>query len=321
MDIVEVDVDRLDPQLRASWHRAAVAISRTDAPEDPEPTVEQAGANLVPDPFGRLRAWLARDGDVIGLATARLADPNDNPHLCELAVQVHPQWRRRGVGRALADVAMDAARADGRTTADSYVETDAGRGFAQRLGARKVHAAYRNLLLLAEAKLEPTRADGYRLAAWTDRTPDGLVDRLAVAKESMRDAPTGEMDMQPWSWDATRVRRLEDIVVRRLRAVLLTIAAIHEDSGDVAGLTEVVVWPAPAVRAHQWDTVVVPAHRGHGLGLALKSAMVERLRAEAPGVSEVQTFNAVDNAPMLAVNERLGFRPVATEDVWQTPLG
>ena len=40
-------------------------------------------------------------------------------------------------------------------------------------------------------------------------------------------------------------------------------------------------------RARQHDTAVVPAHRSHGLGLWIKSAMLVALRAEQPDVTGI----------------------------------
>ena len=57
------------------------------------------------------------------------------------------------------------------------------------------------------------------------------------------------------------------------------------------------------------DTVVVPAHRGYGLGRALKARMLFELRSAEPQLTEVQTWNAFENEPMLRVNAELGFIP------------
>ena len=69
-----------------------------------------------------------------------------------------------------------------------------------------------------------------------------------------------------------------------------------------------------------YDTAVVPAHRGHGLGLALKAAMVDWLQQEHAPVREIETNNAEDNAHMLRVNEELGFRSAKRTFVYQAEL-
>ena len=59
------------------------------------------------------------------------------------------------------------------------------------------------------------------------------------------------------------------------------------------------------------------AHRGHRLGLRLKLAMADWLSAERPDVLATDTWNAEDNGPMIAVNEALGMRVVASNSAYR----
>ena len=56
--------------------------------------------------------------------------------------------------------------------------------------------------------------------------------------------------------------------------------------------------------------MVLPGHRGHALGLALKLATHEALMAAEPQCRLVTTNNADANAQMNAVNDQLGYRLV-----------
>ena len=51
---------------------------------------------------------------------------------------------------------------------------------------------------------------------------------------------------------------------------------------------------------------MVAAHRGHRLGLRMKLAMLEWLRAERRDVEVIDTWNVPGNAPMIAINDALG---------------
>lgn len=84
------------------------------------------------------------------------------------------------------------------------------------------------------------------------------------------------------------------------RPDLLVIGFDGDEPVAVAMVTEF-----PGGMAYNWMTGVMPSHRGHGLGLAAK---VEALRrAKASGIAEVWTENHNRNAPMLAINARLGY--------------
>jgi hypothetical protein len=58
--------------------------------------------------------------------------------------------------------------------------------------------------------------------------------------------------------------------------------------------------------AHQEDTTVVGAHRGHRLGVLLKLEMLRWIAQDRPEVRATETWNSVQNHHMLAVNEALG---------------
>lgn len=78
--------------------------------------------------------------------------------------------------------------------------------------------------------------------------------------------------------------------------------------GTVVGLTEAMVSTHSAHHGVQGGTLVLQGHRGHRLGMAMKVANQQALRARFPGCQVLLTGNASSNAPMNAVNDRLGFR-------------
>ncbi|MEU9110203.1 GNAT family N-acetyltransferase [Streptomyces sp. NPDC048483] len=67
----------------------------------------------------------------------------------------------------------------------------------------------------------------------------------------------------------------------------------------------------------RYDTVVLPGHRGHGLGRAVKLRTLERLRAKRPGVREITTTVADENRPMRVVNAALGYRAEGGPGLYQ----
>ena len=86
----------------------------------------------------------------------------------------------------------------------------------------------------------------------------------------------------------------------------------------MAGNTELVLSDATMRGGvFQSGTLVLPSHRGHRLGLALKLANHRQLQAVEPAPRLVHTYSAEENTPMIAVNTRLGFRPVELSDEWQ----
>lgn len=231
-------------------------------------------------------------------------------------VTVSPQARRRGVGRALLAAAVRRGYAEGFTSLGVEVAggTDAV-AFYERYGFRCAYVEIRNVLKMSTVDwsrlggMAGRVGAGYRVEYCPGGPPERLYAEYAEAKEIVRDSyDPGDLELRPSSYDPDRLRAsLATLHARGLKPYI--VLGIHEATGKVAGLTEVVVPAQHPTRADQYDTVVVPAHRGYGLGRAMKARMLLELRSAEPGVTEVQTWNALENEPMLRVNAELGFQP------------
>ncbi|MGW7433406.1 GNAT family N-acetyltransferase [Streptomyces sp. NPDC054861] len=307
---------RVSADEAAAWHRVVAASMAHDLPGVPAPDPGQIHAQLTqPALSSRRLTWLATgaDGVPVGVAGLRVFTSPGQEHLSELELHVDPAHRRLGTGSLLLAVAVEACRTENRRSLIAAAPADGpGEAFGVRRGFRPALTLDHLLLRLdelPEADLRRTAEaehPGYRLTGWTGAVPDELADAFAAAKNAMNDMPVGDLDYGSVAWDADRVRAMAQVIADRGDA-LLTIAAVHDD-GTMAGYTEILLPQGSGPRAQQYDTAVVPAHRGHGLGVWVKTAMVRRLRAEYPDVVEIETDNADDNAHMLAVNHRLGFR-------------
>ncbi|MCW2913345.1 MAG: GCN5-related N-acetyltransferase [Actinomycetia bacterium] len=304
MDIIAVD-DPSDDQIR-EWHDVVRAAHACDHPDGPVQTLAETSARLLGQGGGcRHLLWAAVEDGMAGVAYLRL--PNEPGRAGEIDIQVRPRRRRQGIGSRLLAVAADGVRAGDCGTVISQVFADAPAvPFLESHGFRCVLTMRE--LVLRMSDVEPGRLNGvlrpgppgYELVRWTGTVPDALADGFAEAKVAMAELPAGEQ----MRWDADRVREMAEMVAKR-GDDLYTVAAVRGD--HVAGFTEIVVPCSSPARAAQYDTVVVPEHRGRRLGIWVKAAMLEWLRAERPEVTEIETDNADDNQHMLAVNEELGF--------------
>lgn len=304
-------VSWMSAEQALSWHGVLAASLEHDLPGQPSPTPKQVHTLLTTAGLDSRRLfWLATepDGTVAGVAALRLFTGAGQEHLAELELHVHPHRRRRGVGsQLLAQVVFAAQVENRRSLVAGVADVEPGVAFCAAKSFRRV-LTLRHLLLDvsdADASTADDNPTGYGLASWEGTVPDDLADAFAAAKNAMNDMPTGDMDYGEQRWDADRVRAMARVLADR-GDTLLTVAALHGE--EVAGFTEIVIRAGEQQRALQYDTVVVPGHRGHGLGLWVKAAMIRRLRADHPGIGTIETDNADDNTHMLAVNESLGFR-------------
>ncbi|WNI15206.1 GNAT family N-acetyltransferase [Actinacidiphila sp. ITFR-21] len=313
-----------------AWHRVHAAALAHDRPGEPVPSEDALRAHLTTGSSAfRQVLWLVRGGgsgvEPLAVATQRLFTAPGRRHLAEVDLTVHPAHRRMGTGsRLLATVTEAAAGAGCRTV---VIEAGAGTSGESFLRTRGFLAAARltwlRLLLddVPEAvrKLPELPHAGYRLTSWEGVVPESLAASLAHAKQAVADTPVGTLDCGPAEWDEDRVCEAAQVVARRGER-LLTVAALAEADGSVAGYTELVLPADASGIARQYETAALPAHRGHGLGLWMKAEMLRLARAEHPEITEIKTDNADDNRHMLALNSALGFRPLRRTVLYQLRL-
>ncbi|MEU4239352.1 GNAT family N-acetyltransferase [Actinoplanes sp. NPDC026619] len=292
-------------------------VLSTDLPDDPPWQDVQVRDYLAETMPGERRiSWVAEDdrlpeGESEIFAHVSILLLGD---IGVLEVMVKPSLRRRGLGREL--VAMAARRAYLEGFSSIGVEAIGGTpaiAFYESLGFEREYVETRSVLNLAAVdwpslhEMADGIATGYRVEYHPGGPPEALLEAYAQAKLEAQDDDE-DLDLAPRSSDPQRLRdSLDTLHKRGLKPYI--VLAIHESSGVVAGLTEVVVPAQHPERADQYDTIVVRAHRGYGIDRAIKARMLFELQGAEPGLREVQTWNAHNNESMLKVNAELGYQP------------
>jgi GNAT superfamily N-acetyltransferase len=281
-----------------------------------------------PWPGSTWEFYLARTDDGHPAGFLEIGLPQlDNVTTANVMLAVHPHHRRQGAGRALYTLAVDRARDLGRKhlivpTVDSL---PAGPAFATAMGAEAGLTETRSRLDVADfdaLDLSAPVADGYRLVQWTNYTPDEYVDDVAYLDSRLNlDAPTGDLAWEAEKIDAARVRENEKTILSRNRTAYHC-AAIHLASGRLVAWTMLTCHNDDDIRWQAWQqiTIVDPGHRGHRLGLTIKIANLRYARRTRPELRAIDTFNASSNAPMLRVNEAMGFRRREIWTQWQATI-
>jgi len=331
-------IHRLDPYDDAEFATFHAAYAEANDFERPYSDTWRPAEFMVAfrrdSPAEELYGLLAQEGDeVVGVAVIELPLA-DNVELADVCVYVRPEHRRRGVGTVLARQLATDLRQRGRT---SWMSLVAGRrhgqpegtlvpgeAFAARLGLtmRQWDVQRRLALPAAQDRLDALAAEAapkhrdYRLVRWANKCPDDYVETYCRLKEAMVDEmPTGDLVMEAEVWDQARLRESEAHQAAQGRTRYIH-AAVAPD-GTIAGHTELVVPEHDPGVIYQWETLVLPTHRGHRLGLGLKVANLAWTQAEHPDRTSLRTWNAESNAPMIALNEAMGFEPVEYAGSWQ----
>ena len=249
---------------------------------------------LASPPGARRTWWAARDGArLVGWAGASVAYET-TARGGHLGVVVLPSHRGRGIGSALLDRAVGHLEESARIHAETFAE---GRRFAEQHGFRHTHT---RRVSAVDPRLVDTKELDSSQARIVSLHEVGPEQTFAVDAESVLDEPGDEaldaLDYNQWVHDYWEHPDFDfDIgcgVVVDGKPVSVTYVLVDRESR----------------RALNAYTGTLRAYRGRGLARLAKLGAMRRL-AEL-GIELVLTENDETNAPMLAINNRLGYRPV-----------
>ena len=138
-----------------------------------------------------------------------------------------------------------------------------------------------------------------------DRVPlDRLAGLLPQFTALFRDVPMGSLDVPAMRYELPGYQAWYGEMDRHGGAHLLVLLR----QGDaVVAMCEAAFDARYPDRVHQLLTAVARDWRGRGLARAVKAAMLRLVRARLPQAALMVTMNAEANAPILALNRRLGF--------------
>jgi len=288
------------------------------------------------------------DGRIVARGVYETRKQGDAVSTAWLQVNVHPDYRRRGIGRALADRVEGLAVDEGKEKIHVYAASSPAEGprlsptsgvgslpadgretrflLARGYTLGQIERGSRLALpvdprLLAERRaIAEAASTDYRVRLWVNVAPVELLEDLALLVTRMStDVPTGGVEEDEDLWTVERWLEHEKQQESSPRKIVYA-AAEHIASGRLAGYTELNVPAETERKVDQGDTIVLKEHRGHRLGMLLKVANIQHLEEQFPGHPSIVTFNAEENRYMLDVNEAVGFEPFVYEGAWQKKL-
>jgi GNAT superfamily N-acetyltransferase len=264
------------------------------------------------------RVWVAEEDDgVAGFVWTNFKWWAAEPGIGSTFLVVRPESRRRGVGTALFELVDRHLREHGAWKHEAHVTDDDGRGFAERRGFEETRRERLSQLDVASADLselpaleEAKAAEGFRVAPLRElldrpRELHAMFDE--AAKDMPGDDPHGDVDYDEWQRQSLGNPLLEldgsmNVLDGARPVAFAWLLVDHEGS-----------------RGEHELTGTLRAYRGRGLARLAKLAAVRWCREN--GIGTLLTGNDSENAPMLAINDRLGYAPTVYHVEFARVLG
>ena len=303
-----------------AYRRLRHAESHPGDPLKPDDLVEIAMKHE--DPFElQYRFEISRDGHMISdffAATAKPGTPGyeSNKPFMWVAASVHPDHRRRGIGRSWIPLILQLMGRHGCTTLTMDTHEESGQEFLKWMGAESKSAGAENRLQLADV-------DWAMLRTWVE-------DGAAKSPSTRLEAYDGHLPEEMWEEYCPQFAALlntmpwDDLDHGDIVVTSATLAdwyarldeqggtdytmLTREPDGTISGITDMNFAPYWPQVIDQGFTGVRPDARGRGLGKWLKAAMLLHVRKIYPDLKTVITGNAASNDPMLAINKKMGFK-------------
>lgn len=320
---VEVDAASAGPDFWTRFHeyrRARHAETRPDDPITPDLVVENEMKRE--DPFEEnFRYEIAEGNRMLSWFVAGATRPgapgyDSNKHLLWADWSVRRDLRRRGIGRSWIPIVLEIMDRHSYTTLGVGTEEDSGHAFLKWMGAEAKSTGAENRLKLADVDWAlmrrwvqegQKRSPETRFESYDGRLPESMLEdycpQLAALLNTMPfdDLDHGEIVVTP----ATMLEWFARMDVSgQVGHWMLT----REPDGVISGITDMYYAPYKPTIVHQGFTGVRSDSRARGLGKWLKAAMAIHLREVYPQAEWFSTENANSNAPMLAINTKMGFK-------------
>jgi mycothiol synthase len=273
--------------------------------------------------------WAIFDGScAAAIASGKVELSETQTQTMFSSISVLPRYRRRGLATRLLEPLKEFARQNEKNTLllESTDRVPAGAEFLQHIEAKPGFENHDHRLDLSkldqnlmqkwidEAK---DHLPDFTLLFWYELPPDAFIDSYCqMMNNGIETQPSGSIEFPFQIVTPETVRERANLHEKNGYKHWI-LAAVETNTGQIVGGTEIMFHPNTSKIIFQGGTSVLTTFRNRGIGRWLKATMVFKLLEEVPEAHWINTDNADANAPMLKINEEMGFTPYQASCFWQ----
>lgn len=257
----------------------------------------------------------ALDGDKM-VAYSSLDWSFCKPGFGRMFVNVLPDYRRQGLGSRIYSQVLSHANDLKLSKIICQTHHQTGEEFISNRGGRVVAKESTRTLMMANVDwnlvenwiVQARKRNPSLELVFKRQVDDSMISGLAmVSLEIERDLAylngnqldiSYEFEVEEW-----KRRQLEAASPNQFRIFLF----VHDGCGEIVGYSNVSIQNSDLTFARQGMTALKKDCRGAGIGKLIKAAMLHFIRHNHPEIVKVSTGNNDLNAPIVAINEKLGF--------------
>ncbi|MHA2365235.1 MAG: GNAT family N-acetyltransferase [Candidatus Hodarchaeales archaeon] len=298
-------------------------LFKEENPKDQLPSREITKTSILdPYPYSEIRRYLIfinDTEDIIGSGRFQWLKENSpefetNKHILDGYLSIKKDFRRQGLGKSLLTHMIAKINVERLTTFQTGSTFQFGHSFLEKLGGTVSFHALENRLYFEDINWELVnqwvneghkRAIGVTLEEFNTIPKKYLEEYCVLLTETLNQAPQddleGRANVTPELYETYEQKEMN-------KGFIFNNLISKESNNDISGLTTMLYNSKEPHILRQMMTGVRDKYRGRGIGKWLKGQMLLLMYEKYPHTSYITTGNADANAPMLSINERLGFK-------------
>jgi GNAT superfamily N-acetyltransferase len=239
-----------------------------------------------------------------------------NEKMSMFTIELLKKYRQQGIGSFALKILAETCEKYNKSIFSCNSNLPEVKKFYDAIGAKIVQSQVENRLSFSDIDWsmindwiqegEQTNRDS-KIQIINGKIPDDIVlEFIKSFNESAKDQPRDDSSMGDMILTIDELRKMEE--TEKSAGIKSLFALTIEKNGEISGFSNLKILPGREKLLSQGLTGVPKRFRGRKLGKWVKANLLLFVKENFPESESIVTGNAESNAPMLYINNKLGFK-------------